>query len=109
MSDQGRKNFSEQIHEEFKPDSQKSYAEQGKEYISGTADKLQGKMTPNEDKGLAQGAHDSYQQGKSEAQAKETSHDLKQEVNDYYMTAKEKLNEAAKYVSKSMHGDEGSK
>ncbi|CAI4456523.1 ASN_collapsed_G0017180.mRNA.1.CDS.1 [Saccharomyces cerevisiae] len=34
MSDAGRKGFGEKASEALKPDSQKSYAEQGKEYIT---------------------------------------------------------------------------
>lgn len=109
MSDPSRKDFVDEAREAVKPESQKTLFEQGKEYVTDAADKLKGKMQHDQDKGVAQGVHDAVKSGKDDAKAQEprsSQHNLKEDVNEYYGTAKKKLNEAAKYVSTHVHGRE---
>ncbi|CAI4060919.1 lipid-binding protein HSP12 SKDI_06G0530 [Saccharomyces kudriavzevii IFO 1802] len=104
MSDTGRKGFGDKASEALKPDSQKSYAEQGKEFVTDKADKFAGKVQPEENKGVFQGAHDSAQQGKDNAEGQGES--LADQARDYMGAAKSKLNDAVEYVSGRVHGEE---
>lgn len=105
MSDAGRKDFSDKFAEKAKPDSQKSYTEQGKEKVTDAADRVAGAVQPEQDKGVAQGVHDAAKRGKDDSKA-DTMADTAREYMD---AAKEKLNEAVEYVSSSAHGGEPSK
>ncbi|CCD26106.2 lipid-binding protein HSP12 NDAI_0G03290 [Naumovozyma dairenensis CBS 421] len=100
MSDPGRKDFSQKIGETVKPDSEKSTWEKGKETVTDTTDKLAGKLQPEENKGLGQGINDSAESGKDKANGESVADQAK----DYYEGAKQKLNDAVEYVSKSVHG-----
>ncbi|SCV99966.1 LAFE_0B06458g1_1 [Lachancea fermentati] len=102
MSDAGRKDFSDKIQEKVKPDSEKGYVEKGKEYVTDAADKAAGKLQPEENKGVFQGVSDSAHKGKEEAQGKSIS----EQAGEYVDAAKTKLNDAAEYISSSIHGGE---
>ncbi|AJV24200.1 BAK_1a_G0016720.mRNA.1.CDS.1 [Saccharomyces cerevisiae] len=104
MSDAGRKGFGEKASEALKPDSQKSYAEQGKEYITDKADKVAGKVQPEDNKGVFQGVNDSAEKGKDNAEGQGES--LADQARDYMGAAKSKLNDAVEYVSGRVHGEE---
>lgn len=99
MSDAGRKDFSEKLSEKAKPDSQKSYMEQGKEKVTDAADRVAGAMQPEEDKGVAQGVHDAAKRGKDDARGES----IADTAGQYVDAAKKKLNEAVEYVSSSVH------
>lgn len=105
MSDTGRKNFSDKISEGVKPDSQKSYLEQGKEKVTDATDAVAGKFQPEQDKGVAQGVHDAAKSGKNDAGGESFTETAK----DYVDAAKVKLNDAVEYVSSSVHGGEPKK
>ncbi|CAK9441638.1 uncharacterized protein LODBEIA_P55060 [Lodderomyces beijingensis] len=119
MSDLGRKNFSDKVEEKLTPESQKSTLDKGKEAVTDTVDKAGRKITPEEDKSFGQKVADNFAQGKEDAksQAEKDSKALEGEgqtlaetAQEYYDTAKDKLSEAADYVSKSVGGAvEGSK
>ena len=102
MSDSYRKDFYDKAAEKVKPDSQKSYAEQGKEFVTDQADKVAGKMQPEQEKGAFQGVNDAAHKGKSEA----TGKSMTEQAGEYVDAAKAKLNDAAEYVSSSLHGGE---
>lgn len=105
MSDAGRKDFSDKVSEGLKPDSQKSYLEQGKEKVTDAADRAAAAVTPEHEKGTAQGATDAAKRGKEDAGG-ETFTD---QARDYMDSAKGKLNEAVEYVSSAVHGGEPKK
>ncbi|KAL2709124.1 12 kDa heat shock protein [Kluyveromyces marxianus] len=102
MSDAGRKDFGDKVSEAVKPDSQKSTLEKGKEVVTDQADKLAGKLQPEENKGVGQTVHDSAQQGKDDAKGKS----LGETAQEYVEEAKHKLGEAAEYISKQVNGGE---
>lgn len=102
MSDAGRKDFGDKVSETVKPDSQKSTLEKGKEVVTDQADKLAGKLQPEENKGVGQTVHDSAQQGKDDAKGKS----LGETAQEYVEEAKHKLGEAAEYISKQVHSGE---
>lgn len=102
MSDAGRKDFSQKISEGVKPDSQKSYVEQGKEKVTDAADRVAGAVQPEKDKGIAQGTHDAAKRGKEDAGGESFA----DTARDYVDAAKVKLNDAVEYVSSSVHGGE---
>lgn len=105
MSDAGRKDFSDKFSEKVKPDSQKTYLEQGKETVTDAADRVAGAVQPEHDKGVAQGVHDAAKSGKDDAKADSYADTAK----EYVDAAKSKLNDAVEYVSSSVHGGEPSK
>ncbi|QLL31771.1 hypothetical protein HG536_0B06390 [Torulaspora globosa] len=105
MSDAGRKDFSEKLSEKAKPESQKSYMEQGKEKVTDAADRVAGAIQPEENKGVAQGVHDAAKEGKDEAKGES----FEETAGQYVEAAKKKLEEAVEYVSSSVHGGEPSK
>ncbi|CAI1969498.1 hypothetical protein SEUBUCD646_0F00460 [Saccharomyces eubayanus] len=107
MSDTGRKGFGDKASEALKPDSQKSYAEQGKEFITDKADKVAGKVESNDNKGVFQGVHDSAQQGKDNADSQGES--FADQARDYMGAAKSKLNDAVEYVSGRAHEEDPTK
>ncbi|CAI4062012.1 hypothetical protein SUVZ_06G0390 [Saccharomyces uvarum] len=107
MSDTGRKGFGDKASEALKPDSQKSYAEQGKEFVTDKADKLAGKVESNDNKGVFQGVHDSAQQGKDNADSQGES--FADQARDYMGAAKSKLNDAVEYVSGRAHEEDPTK
>ncbi|SCU81304.1 LANO_0B02608g1_1 [Lachancea nothofagi CBS 11611] len=102
MSDSYRKDFSDKAAETVKPNSQKSTFEQGKEFVTDKADQAAGKVQPNSEKGVFQGATDSAHEGKNDATGKSVS----ETAGEYVDAAKSRLNDAAEYVSKSIHGGE---
>ncbi|KAI9284534.1 heat shock protein 9/12-domain-containing protein [Umbelopsis sp. AD052] len=59
MADQGRKGFGQKMEESLTPQSQKTYAEQGKEALTDGYDKLQAEITPESQKSAHQSAYDS--------------------------------------------------
>ncbi|CCC69386.1 hypothetical protein NCAS_0C03960 [Naumovozyma castellii] len=105
MSDTGRKDFSQKAKEAVKPDSEKSYVEQGKEFVTDKTDKLAGKVQPEGNKGLGQGVHDAAQSGEDKA----TGDSVADTAKDYYEAGKKKINDAVEYVSKSVHGGDETK
>lgn len=107
MSDTGRKGFGDKASEALKPDSQKSYAEQGKEFVTDKADKVAGKVESNDNKGVFQGIHDSAQQGKDNADSQGES--FADQARDYMGAAKSKLNDAVEYVSGRAHEEDPTK
>ncbi|CAI4060768.1 hypothetical protein N7582_001713 [Saccharomyces uvarum] len=107
MSDTGRKGFGDKASEALKPDSQKSYAEQGKEFVTDKADKVAGKVESNDNKGVFQGVHDSAQQGKDNADSQGES--FADQARDYMGAAKSKLNDAVEYVSGRAHEEDPTK
>ncbi|SCU97962.1 LAMI_0F12310g1_1 [Lachancea mirantina] len=102
MSDAGRKDFSDKFQEKIKPDSEKGYLEKGKEFVTDKADKAAGAVQPEEKKGVFQGISDSAQKGKDEA----SGPTLSEQAGEYVDAAKAKLNDAAEYISSSVHGGE---
>lgn len=95
MSDSTRKDFSDKFSESVKPDSEKSYAEKGKEYLTDTADKVQGKMQPSEDKSATQRVGDAFESkdgGKQETWG-DTAKRYTEEAKDYAEQARDKINE----------------
>ncbi|ODV59684.1 heat shock 9/12 family protein [Ascoidea rubescens DSM 1968] len=58
MSDQGRKDFSQKIHEKAKPESQKTFGEKTKEKASNAADSVSRAVQPNSEKSNTQKAAD---------------------------------------------------
>ncbi|CCF57309.1 hypothetical protein KAFR_0C03170 [Kazachstania africana CBS 2517] len=102
MSDVGRKDFGDKAKETIKPDSEKSYYEQGKEKVSDEYDKLAGKLQPEENKSTTQSLGDSAQRGKDSAENKGESYS--EQAKEYMDSAKSKLNEAVEYVSGKVHG-----
>ncbi|SCU78060.1 LAME_0A03136g1_1 [Lachancea meyersii CBS 8951] len=105
MSDSYRKDFSDKAAEKIKPDSEKSTYEKGKEFVTDKADKAAGAVQPEEKKGVFQGVSDSASKGKDEATGKTMS----ETAGEYVDAAKSKLNDAAEYVSKSLHGGDETK
>lgn len=102
MADTGRKGFTQKMKEDIKPDSEKSYLEKGKEFVTDKADKAGSMVQPEEDKGLAQGIHDSANRGKDKAE--DDGEDFGEQAREYYESARSKVNEAVEYVSNKVHG-----
>lgn len=105
MSDAGRKDFSDKVSEGLKPDSQKSYMEQGKEKVTNAADRAAAAVTPEENKSGTQGVADAAKRGKEDAGGESYSDTAK----DYVDAAKSRLNDAVEYVSSAVHGGEPKK
>jgi hypothetical protein len=59
MADAGRKDFSQQVKESVKPDSQKTYTEQAGEQLSSGMDRAKGATMPESQKSSHQSAFDS--------------------------------------------------
>lgn len=92
----GRKNFSDKIQEDLKPECQKPATEKISESITNGADRLVGEIQPDSEKGVLQrvsdNAHDSKQQGGYlESAKKEGAHLLN--------SAKVAVNHAAEYIA----------
>ncbi|GAO47807.1 hypothetical protein G7K_2005-t1 [Saitoella complicata NRRL Y-17804] len=77
MSDFGRKDLTEQVHDKVKPDSQKSYLEQAGDALSGAYDRVAAAVVPAENKSTSQSAADSL---------RGTNDDAKAEGNSLYDT-----------------------
>lgn len=107
MSDAGRKSFADKASESMKPDSQKSYMEKGKEYLTDTYDRAAGNLQSDSDKGMAQNVADSARQGKDKANVEKHSESMGETMGEYYDSAKHKVNEAVEYVSNKMQGGSG--
>ncbi|KAH3686302.1 hypothetical protein WICPIJ_002664 [Wickerhamomyces pijperi] len=103
MSDTGRKDFSTKAKEAITPESQKSYLDQAKESVTDTVDKVQGKLQPEENKGVGQGVSDAFSKGKDEANSANHK-SFSETASEYVDSAKKSLNDAAEYVSSSLHG-----
>lgn len=107
MSDAGRKSFTDKASESMKPDSQKSYMEKGKEYLTDTYDRAAGATQPESDKGLGQSVADSSRTGKDKANVETNTESMTETMGEYYDSAKNKVNEAVEFVSNKMHGGSG--
>ncbi|KAI8576115.1 hypothetical protein K450DRAFT_258547 [Umbelopsis ramanniana AG] len=59
MADAGRKGFGQKMEETMTPQSQKTYAQQGKEALTNGYDKVQAGITPDSQKSAHQSAYDS--------------------------------------------------
>ncbi|KZF20872.1 hypothetical protein L228DRAFT_249691 [Xylona heveae TC161] len=95
MADLGRKDFSTQAKEKVTPDSQKSYLDQTKESVTGTADKLAGSVQPSEDKSTTQSAFDTTRSNKDDAKGTSQS---------YLDSAKDTVANAAGSVQNALGG-----
>ncbi|KAF3988665.1 hypothetical protein FT663_02099 [Candidozyma haemuli var. vulneris] len=106
MSDAGRKPFADKVSETVKPDSEKSYLEQGKEAVTDTIDSFAGKNVPDSEKSFGQSVADHAKQGKDDAQKEieGQSSSISETAQEYYEAAKEKASEAAEYVSNVVSG-----
>jgi len=60
MSDLGRKDLSDKVHDSVKPDSQKSLTEQAGDKLSGAADSVGQSVQPNQEKSHSQKAADTF-------------------------------------------------
>ncbi|KAL7662835.1 12 kDa heat shock protein [[Candida] zeylanoides] len=112
MSDFGRKPVSDKISESVKPDSEKSTLEQAKESVTGTADKIAAKGTPEDQKSFSQTLSDSVQQGHDDAKSavNKDQATLADTASEYVEAAKEQVTNAANYVSEVITGaTEGAK
>ena len=109
MSDQGRKDFKEQIKEAAKPDSEKTHYEQAKESVTDAADNMASKLQPESEKGLPQSTVDSAHHGKMGAETEEQADGIYTSVaetaSEYLEAAKSKLGAAAGFVSDKIYGD----
>lgn len=101
MSDAGRKNFTDKVSESVKPESEKSYLEQAKETVTDGVDKFAAKATPDEQKSFGQSVGDNVQQGHDDAKAaaSEDKATLAETAEQYIGVAKEKVADAAQYIS----------
>lgn len=106
MSDAGRKNLSDKVSESVKPDSQKSYLEKGKEYVTDTADSAARKATPDSGKSFGQQVQDAIKTGSEDASkdTKNNSESLVDTASSYVGAAKEQVANAAQYVSSVVTG-----
>lgn len=113
MSDTGRKPFTDKISETIKPESQKTYVEQGKEVVTDALDGVAAKATPNSQKGFGQAVADSAKQGHTDAktavqdtkaEAEHGEHTLAETAQEYFEAAKEQAAHAAEYVSAVVTG-----
>lgn len=95
MSDAGRKNVTDKVTEAVKPESEKSYLEQGKEAVTNTADNAASKVTPDSEKSFLQRSGDNVsKEGES----------LTETASHYVEAAKEQVAHAAQYVSSVVTG-----
>lgn len=103
MSDPTRKGFSEKASEHLKPEEQKGYLEQTKEHLSETADKLQAKLHPEENKSDTQKVSDKLEgkSGGKEESWGDTAQRYTGHAKDYAEQARGKINEAL-----NTHGDQ---
>ncbi|CAR28426.1 ZYRO0F03696p [Zygosaccharomyces rouxii] len=95
MSDPTRKGFTEKVSENVKPQEQKSYLEQGKEYLTDSADKVQSKIHPEQDKSATQKVGDTLEGksgGKQESWS-ETAQRYGEHAKEYAEQAREKIND----------------
>ncbi|KAJ8100928.1 heat shock protein 9/12-domain-containing protein [Lipomyces tetrasporus] len=106
MSDAGRKNVSDKVSETVTPDSQKSYAEQMKEQVTGTYDRAARHLQPEESKSSSQSATDTVT-GKS-SETKDTSqgyeHSFVDAAKQYATTAQQSATEALHSASEYLSG-----
>jgi hypothetical protein len=102
MSDLGRKSFTDKASEKLTPQDQKSYAEQGKEFVTDKVDKAQSALQPEGGKSTTQQLGDSVQKGHDDAKGEGKS--LSETAGEYVESAKQSLNDAAEYVSSSLTG-----
>lgn len=101
MSDAGRKNFTDKVTETVKPESEKSYLEQAKESVTDGVDKVAALITPNDQKSFGQSVADNVQKGHDDASAavSEDKATLAETAELYLDAAKEKVADAAQYIS----------
>lgn len=101
MSDAGRKSFADKVSETVKPESEKSYFEQAKEAVTDGVDKVASQVTPTDQKSFGQTVADSAQQGHDDAKAavSEDKATLAETAELYIGAAKEKVADAAQYIS----------
>lgn len=101
MSDVGRKSFKDKVSEAVTPEDQKSYAQQGKEFVTDSIDKVQSKLQPEGAKSSTQQLGDAIQEGHDEAKSGGES---------FVEQVKHSINDAAEYVSGAFTGaKEGAK
>ncbi|KAK9374593.1 heat shock protein 9/12-domain-containing protein [Lipomyces chichibuensis] len=98
MTDAGRKPVSDKVSETVSPDSQKSYAEQVKEQVTGVYDKVARDLQPEESKSTFQSAADTAT-GKS-SDAKDTADTHQQSFSD---SAKQYAASAQKKTGETLH------
>ncbi|CAO3665452.1 unnamed protein product [Umbelopsis ramanniana] len=79
MADAGRKGFGQKTEESITPQSQKTYAQQGKEALTDTYDKVQAEITPDSQKSAHQSAYDSVK-GEADSQDKSVLQTLKEKM-----------------------------
>lgn len=91
MSDVGRKSFTDKAKETITPEDQKSYAQQGKEYVTDTVDKVQSSLQPEGAKSSTQKAGDALTGAKDDAQQDQKT--FTETASEYLEDAKHKLNE----------------
>lgn len=95
MSDPMRKDFGDKVAEHVKPEQQKSYLDQGKEYLTDAADKVQAKIHPEQNKSTTQKVGDTLE-GKSGGKQEswtETAQRYGESAKEYAEQAREKINE----------------
>lgn len=95
MSDAGRKNVTTKVTEAVKPESEKSYLEQGKESVTNAADSVAKNVTPDSEKSFLQRTGDSLS-NEGETLTETAAH--------YVEAAKEQVANAAQYVSNVVTG-----
>ncbi|KAK9323592.1 heat shock protein 9/12-domain-containing protein [Lipomyces orientalis] len=98
MTDAGRKNVSDKVSDTVTPDSQKSYAEQMKEQVTGAYDKAARGLQPEESKSTSQSRIDTVI-GKA-SEARDTTKGYEQSFVD---TAKQYATSAQKSATEALH------
>ncbi|KAK9389034.1 heat shock protein 9/12-domain-containing protein [Lipomyces mesembrius] len=105
MSDTGRKPFSDKVSDTMTPDSQKSYAEQAKEQVTGAYDKVARDVQPGESKSTSQSAADTVTGKSSDAKDTSATHQqsfvesAKQYASSAQKSAADTLHSAGEYLS----------
>lgn len=103
MSDAGRKDFTDKIHEAIKPEAQKPATEKIGESITNAADNIAGAVQPESEKGVFQKAHDDSKVTKENAKATHESwvDTAKKEGEVLLNSARNAVNHAAEYIAGS--------
>ncbi|ODQ68234.1 hypothetical protein NADFUDRAFT_44850 [Nadsonia fulvescens var. elongata DSM 6958] len=96
MSDAGRKDFSSQVHDTLKPDSQKGYLEKLGDDAGQAYDKAASAVQPNEFKSTSQKAGDTV---------RDNTNDAKDGSESYLDQAKDTINSATNAASNFFTGD----
>ncbi|KAK9316818.1 heat shock protein 9/12-domain-containing protein [Lipomyces starkeyi] len=105
MTDAGRKPVSDKVSDTMTPDSQKSYAEQVKEQVTGVYDKVARDLQPEESKSTFQSAADTVTGKSSDAKDTADTHhqsfveSAKQYASSAQKSAADTLHSAGEYLS----------